>query len=426
MPMTNVEVQWEIAADSKFANDRPARYGARASRAWPQRARRGRRVSKPGRDYWYRFRAGGEVSQTGRTRTAPAAGAQSDRLRFAVCGCSHYEAGYFTAYRHIADEHFDFIFHTRRLHLRRAGGWRPQPRRRAPASRQRNLLQSSTTATDTRMYKSDPDLMAAHASAPFIVTFDDHEVDNDYAGDQDEQGTPPELFLLRRAAAYQAYYETMPLRRRDVPDGQQHAAVPPIAVRQSDRPQHPRHAAVPLEAGVRRRVEARCPSHWIPGGRSSAPSRRSGCSRTCRRRRARGRCSDSRCRRLRATCELSNPAARFSMDKWDGYVGARNRLYARLKESRAPNPDRAVGRRPPALRQRPQARLREARFRDDRRGIHQHLDHLGRRRRGRFGVLGATRADNPHMKYHSARARLHRVHRHAGGRCARTSRLSTG
>ena len=61
-------------------------------------------------------------------------------------------------------------------------------------------------------YKSDPDLKAAHASAPFIVTWDDHEVDNDYAGNRDENNTPPEVFLLRRAAAYQAFYESMPLR----------------------------------------------------------------------------------------------------------------------------------------------------------------------------------------------------------------------
>ncbi len=54
--------------------------------------------------------------------------------------------------------------------------------------------------------------MAAHLSAPFVMAWDDHEVDNDYAGDRDERDTPPEVFLLRRAAAYQAYYESMPLR----------------------------------------------------------------------------------------------------------------------------------------------------------------------------------------------------------------------
>ena len=102
-------------------------------------------------------------------------------------------------------------------------------------------------------YKSDPDFMAAHASAPFIVTWDDHEVDNDYAGDRDENDTPPEVFLLRRAAAYQAYYETMPLRASAMPTGPRDAAVSAAAVRQPDRLERARHAAVPIESGLRRR-----------------------------------------------------------------------------------------------------------------------------------------------------------------------------
>ena len=95
--------------------------------------------------------------------------------------------------------------------------------------------------------------MAAHASAPWIVSWDDHEVDNNYAGDIDENDTPPEIFVLRRAAAYQAYYETMPLRASALPVRQPHAPLSPPAVRQPDRPQRPRHAAVALGSGVRRR-----------------------------------------------------------------------------------------------------------------------------------------------------------------------------
>src|SRR5207245_11689592 len=69
------------------------------------------------------------------------------------------------------------------------------------------------------LYKMDRDLMAAHASAPWVVTWDDHEVADNYAGDIDKYNTPPELFVLRRAAAYQAYYETMPLRATALPSG---------------------------------------------------------------------------------------------------------------------------------------------------------------------------------------------------------------
>jgi alkaline phosphatase D len=69
------------------------------------------------------------------------------------------------------------------------------------------------------LYKSDPDLQAAHANFPFIVTWDDHEVENNYAADHDQNGSPPAEFLIRRAAAYQVYYEHMPLRRTSMPKG---------------------------------------------------------------------------------------------------------------------------------------------------------------------------------------------------------------
>ena len=178
---------------------------------------------EPGREYWYRFRAGDEVSQIGRTKTAPPAGAAVDRLRFGVCGCSHYEAGYFTAFRRIAEEQFDFVFHTGDyIYEGRADGGRSE--RRPAAQRPRDLHAGRLPEPLRAVQDRIRDLMAAHASAPFVMSWDDHEVDNNYAGDLDERDTPPELFLLRRAAAYQAYYETMPLRASALPVGQPHAA----------------------------------------------------------------------------------------------------------------------------------------------------------------------------------------------------------
>jgi phosphodiesterase/alkaline phosphatase D-like protein len=111
MPMAIAEVNWEVARDPRFQN----LAGRGIALARPEL---GHSVHveveglEPGREYWYRFRAGDETSQVGRTRTAPPAGAAVNHLRFAVCGCSHYEAGYFTAYRRIADEQFDCNFHT--------------------------------------------------------------------------------------------------------------------------------------------------------------------------------------------------------------------------------------------------------------------------------------------------------------------------
>ncbi len=111
MPMANVEVSWELAQDRAFTM--PTAKGVAVAR--PELGHSVRVEPNglaPGREYFYRFRVGREVSPIGRTKTAPAAGAEVDRLRFAVCGCSHYEAGYFTAYRRIAAEQFDFVFHT--------------------------------------------------------------------------------------------------------------------------------------------------------------------------------------------------------------------------------------------------------------------------------------------------------------------------
>src|SRR5207302_358584 len=53
----------------------------------------------------------------------------------------------------------------------------------------------------------------------FVMSYDDHEVENDWAGDTNEKKAPPELFVLRRAAAFQAWYEHLPLRRAQLPRG---------------------------------------------------------------------------------------------------------------------------------------------------------------------------------------------------------------
>jgi alkaline phosphatase D len=65
----------------------------------------------------------------------------------------------------------------------------------------------------------DPDLQASHASTAWFCTWDDHEIDNNWAGDKDQDGTPPEIFNLRRQIAMQAYYEHMPLRASSFPRG---------------------------------------------------------------------------------------------------------------------------------------------------------------------------------------------------------------
>ena len=213
MAPADVEVTWELARDEKM-RDVIKRGRARAAAQWAHSLHVEVDGLAPERWYWYQFRAGGHASAIGRTRTLPLPGAAVDRLRFAFASCQHYEYGYFTAYRHIAGEDLDVLFHL--------GDYIYE----GPASDRlvrRHVGSELRTLADYRNrhapYKTDPDLQAAHAALPWVVTWDDHEVVNDYAGDRSKSNDPPEVFLRRRAAAYQAYYEHMPLRRSSVPRG---------------------------------------------------------------------------------------------------------------------------------------------------------------------------------------------------------------
>jgi alkaline phosphatase D len=336
MPMANVEVGWEIASDPAFRT--VVRKGLAVAR--PELGH-SVHVEVPGleaaREYWYRFRAAGEISQTGRTRTAPPRQGSVDRVRFALCGCNHYEAGYFTAFRRIAEERFDFVLHTGDyIYEGRGDGGRN------PAVVRQHHGQEIYTLVDYRnryaQYKSDRDLMAAHASAPFIVTWDDHEVDNDYASDRDERDTPPEVFLLRRAAAYQAYYETMPLRASALPTGPHMRLYRRLAfgtlldlsvldTRQYRSDQACGGTLSTQCAGAddaARTMLGAEQEQWLFNELSTA--------------RARWTVLGQQVPTFARDAVASNPQGRFSMDKWDGYTAARRRLYARLKETRAPNP----------------------------------------------------------------------------------------
>jgi alkaline phosphatase D len=178
---------------------------------------------QPGRPYWYRFTALGEQSQIGRTRTAPAPDDANAALRFAFASCSHWEFGYFSAYRHMAEADLDLVIFL--------GDYIYEYT--VPDAFADRIVRKhdGPTATDLvgfrnrhALYRTDPDLQALHASAPCLVTWDDHEVENDYAERWSQNmNTSPDEFLRRRAQAYQAYYEHMPLRATASPrDGAIH------------------------------------------------------------------------------------------------------------------------------------------------------------------------------------------------------------
>jgi alkaline phosphatase D len=208
-----IPVRWEVAADESMRSI-VLSGEANADPAWAHAVHVEVQGLDPDRWYWYRFSAGEARSAVGRTRTAPAARASPDRLRFAFASCQQYEQGWFGAYRHIVADQpdlvaflGDYIYESTwgRDHVRSHGT--PEPYTLADY-RARHAL-----------YRSDPDLQAAHAACPWIVTWDDHEVDNDYADDRPEDGMERSEFLERRAAAYRAYYEHMPLPPRMQPSG---------------------------------------------------------------------------------------------------------------------------------------------------------------------------------------------------------------
>lgn len=162
---------------------------------------------QPGRHYWYRFVCGNASSAVGHTRTSPAPGDSAPRLRLALASCQHFEQGHFAAHRDIAQRDLDLVVFvgdyiyestTSRQRLRQHVGGVPHD---LAGYRARHA-----------QYKSDPDLQACHAAHPWVMTWDDHEVVNDYADDVDRFYSDPAVFLQRRAAAYQAYFEHMPLR----------------------------------------------------------------------------------------------------------------------------------------------------------------------------------------------------------------------
>jgi alkaline phosphatase D len=201
-------VRWEIAADESMRSI-VASGGALAESEWAHSVHVEAQGLEPERWYWYRFTAGGAASKVARTRTAPRPDAAVARLRFAFASCQQYEQGWYAAHRHIAADApdlvaflGDYIYESSwgREHVRKHTGGQPYT---LEDYRQRYAL-----------YKADPDLQAAHAACPWIVTWDDHEVENDYAADRTGADLPRERFLARRAAAYRAYYEHMPLPAR--------------------------------------------------------------------------------------------------------------------------------------------------------------------------------------------------------------------
>ena len=222
-PQQDVVVDWEVATDASFTNI------VQSSRANPRAAVKARAVAEgmlahsvhlevtglePATPYYYRFVAGNYESR-GRTKTAPEPTAEVPALAFAFANCQSWQGGLYPAYRHMAqDEELDLVVHL--------GDYiyDSEPAQGGPRVHETPAPTDLASFRNRHAeYKTDPDLQAAHAAHPWVVTWDDHEVENDYAGAHSWYDQP--AFAGRRAAAYQAYYEHMPLRPSWVLAGQQ-------------------------------------------------------------------------------------------------------------------------------------------------------------------------------------------------------------
>jgi alkaline phosphatase D len=204
-------VRWELAEDSQMR--KVIRTGTNiAAPELGYSIHAEPRGLKPHRDYWYRFRVGDHVSQIGRTRTLPAAQSSPSALTIAVACCQNYQTGYYTAYEDLATSNPDIVlFLGEYIYEYPPRGTRDV--RPLLGTEPADLASYRQWYTQHRM---DPDLQAAHAAAPFVTIWDDHEVKNDYAGLIPQPSNSLAIvkgFAARRAAAYQAYYEHLPMRR---------------------------------------------------------------------------------------------------------------------------------------------------------------------------------------------------------------------
>ncbi|ABA21870.1 Alkaline phosphatase [Trichormus variabilis ATCC 29413] len=211
MSPVNVPVQWQIARDENMTQ--VVQKGTVL--ATPELAHSVHvdvRGLEPDRWYWYQFKVGNEVSPKGRTRTAASPHSSIQKFNFAFASCQDWQNGFYTAYKHMAEEDLDLVVHL--------GDYIYEYGPRSGAPRQ-HIGPEIVTLSDYRnryaLYRTDVNLQAAHANFPWIFTWDDHEVDNNYANFIPEDNQSRQAFERRRANAYQAYYEHMPLRLSSLP-----------------------------------------------------------------------------------------------------------------------------------------------------------------------------------------------------------------
>ena len=338
----DVPVAYEIATDPAM-HEIVRRGEALAEQAFAYSVHLDVAGLQSGRPYWYRFMSGDAVSRIGRAATLPASGTSPDRLRFGFVSCSNYEHGYFSGYRHLADENPEFVLFLGDYIYEYIDERRPVVRRHSDGIEAATL---PTYRNRYAQYKLDPDLQRLHAEVPALVTWDDHEVQDDYADKWGKFFDDPGQFLIRRAAAYRAFYEHMPVRPiLSRPEG-------PV-MRVYDRFTFGDLIAISLLDGRQYRSREACYAPPNKGGTHLESDA------SCPERRETGRTMLGFAQEAWLHSNLAHSKAQwnliaqdvlmaqyrlkqgsdfaFSTDDWDGYPANRTRLLKRIHETKVSN-----------------------------------------------------------------------------------------
>lgn len=340
-----LSVQWEIAEDEGFKRI-ASRGNATALPELAHSVHVDATGLQPDRWYWYRFMLGDAVSPVGRTRTAPPPDAMPAALRFAFASCQHWEFGEYAAHRHIANAAPDLVAFLGDYIYE----WGPYDLAHPPSARRTD---ESMTLAQYRaryaQYKSDLNLQAAHQAAPWIVTWDDHEVANDYGNDRDERLDPN--FLARRTAAYQAFYEHMPVRLAPLAAGSLRFAHLRVYDRYDwgrlarfhvldDRQYRSYHACQPPGHGGSSSVTSACTERVAPARTLLGQEQEAWLANGFVSSQARWNIIAQQTLMAQASqVPVAGPGGgRFWTDGWDGYPSARRRLFDDIITHRPANP----------------------------------------------------------------------------------------
>ena len=329
MPPRRYGVRWEVAEDESMR--RIVRSGvATATPELNHSVHVEVHGLRPGREYWYRFWAGGHDSPVGRTKTAPEPWSRS-ALSLAFASCQNFPNGHYVAYRHMAQQDLDLVLHLGDYIYEggvdaKAGvrGMSLSPTHNA------EILTLAQYRLRYSLYKSDPDLQAAHAAAPWALTIDDHDVENDWADEASANGLSPENLLRRRAAAFRALYEHQPLRASSLPRAADLRLYRTLRYGQLatfhvlDTRQYRDRQDLPRRTDPRRSLLGFDQERWLLDqlGRSTATW-------------------DVLAQQVMMMRRLGRPGAgpeTLNPDAWDGYAASRDRLLHGLTERRVANP----------------------------------------------------------------------------------------